>query len=101
LLAAGWLSSLQARFGAMAALIPNGSNFRLFGPAHLLILISVPVLGLVLAKWCGKGPGAARMVRYAVAFFLSVNELVWYTYRLHLPLRASEAPMRQPSWKKS
>jgi len=58
-------------------------NFHLFGPAHLLILISVPALGLALAKWCSKGQRAARRVRYAVAFFLSANELVWYAYRLH------------------
>jgi len=49
----------------------------------LLILISVPALGLALAKWCSKGQRAARRVRYAVAFFLSANELVWYAYRLH------------------
>ena len=49
----------------------------------MLILISVPALGLALAKWCSKGQRAARRVRYAVAFFLSANELVWYAYRLH------------------
>jgi hypothetical integral membrane protein (TIGR02206 family) len=66
----------------MFALITMRSNFHLFGPAHLLILSSVPILGLALAKWCGKGRQAARRSRYAVALFLSVNELVWYAYRL-------------------
>lgn len=59
------------------------SNFRLFGPAHLLILISVPALGLVLARCCRRSQRAARSLRYAVAFFLSANELIWYAYRLH------------------
>jgi hypothetical integral membrane protein (TIGR02206 family) len=67
----------------MVALILMRSNFHLFGPAHLLILSSVPILGLALAKWCGKGRRPARKVRYSVALFLSVNELVWYAYRLH------------------
>ncbi len=59
------------------------SNFRLFGPAHLLILVSVPVLGLALAKWCQRSEQCARGVRYGVALFLSANELVWYAYRFH------------------
>lgn len=59
------------------------SNFRLFGPAHLLILISVPVLGLALARLCKRSQRSAKGIRYGVAFFLSVNELVWYAYRLH------------------
>ena len=59
------------------------SNFRLFGPAHLLILISVPALGLALATWCRSSQRAARNIRYSIAFFLSANELIWYAYRLH------------------
>ena len=59
------------------------SNFRLFGPAHLLILGSVPALGLALATWCRTSPRAARTIRYSIAFFLSGNELIWYAYRLH------------------
>jgi hypothetical integral membrane protein (TIGR02206 family) len=59
------------------------SNFHLFGPAHLLILISVPVLGLALAKWCKTSRRCARGGRYGVALFLSVNEFVWYAFRLH------------------
>ncbi|HYM06427.1 MAG TPA: TIGR02206 family membrane protein [Terriglobales bacterium] len=59
------------------------SNFRLFGPAHLLILTSAPILGLVLAKWCRKSRTAERWIRCLIALFLSVNELVWYAYRLH------------------
>lgn len=59
------------------------SNFHLFGPAHLLILVSVPVLGLALAKWCKTSGRCAQGVRYGVALFLSANELVWYAFRLH------------------
>jgi len=59
------------------------SNFRLFGLAHILILISVPVLGFALATWCKRSQRSATGVRYGMALFLSVNELVWYAYRLH------------------
>ena len=59
------------------------SGFHLFGPAHLMILTSVPVLGLVLAHWCRKSSTAERRIRYSVALFLALNELVWYAYRLH------------------
>jgi len=59
------------------------SNFRLFGPAHLLILASVPASGLALARWCRTSQRAARNIRYSIAFFLSANELIWYAYRLH------------------
>lgn len=59
------------------------SNFHLFGPAHLMILISVPVLGAALAKGCTRSLRTARRIRYSVALFLSANELVWYAYRLH------------------
>jgi hypothetical integral membrane protein (TIGR02206 family) len=59
------------------------SNFRLFGPAHLLILASVPVLGYALARWCRRNSRTERRVRHGVALFLAANELIWYAYRLH------------------
>jgi hypothetical integral membrane protein (TIGR02206 family) len=64
-------------------MVSTQSNFHLFGPAHLLILISVPVLGRALATWCKTSQRRALGARYAIALFLSTNEIVWYAYRLH------------------
>jgi hypothetical integral membrane protein (TIGR02206 family) len=58
-------------------------NFRLFGPSHLLILASAPAGAALLATVCRRCPGCARNVRYGLAFFLTVNELIWYSYRLY------------------
>jgi hypothetical integral membrane protein (TIGR02206 family) len=65
--------------------VPTGSavHFNLFGPAHLLILISVPLLAWGLGQWALRGKRAARSIRYSLAAFLAVNELIWYVYRIH------------------
>lgn len=51
------------------------TDFRLFGPLHLLILAAIPAAGFLLSRrvhsW-RKWAGAALMV----------NELIWYAYRL-------------------
>jgi hypothetical integral membrane protein (TIGR02206 family) len=59
------------------------SNFRLFGPAHLSILASIPAGAALLATVCRRRLGCARNVRYSLASFLTVNELIWYSYRLY------------------
>lgn len=60
-----------------------GSNFVLFGAAHLAILASIPLLAAALG-WCGRlGPAAARAVRWGAGGFLLVNELVWYVFKYH------------------
>jgi hypothetical integral membrane protein (TIGR02206 family) len=58
------------------------SNFNLVGPAHLLILISVPLLAAALAQGCRRSSRAARPIRYCLAVFLVLSQLAWYTYVL-------------------
>lgn len=57
-------------------------HLRLFGPAHLLILIAFPLIAWGLAQWCKHSPPTARSIRYSLATFLAVNELIWYVYRI-------------------
>jgi hypothetical integral membrane protein (TIGR02206 family) len=59
------------------------SNFQLFGSTHLLILVSIPLLAAALGRWCRHSRRSARLIRYSLASFLTVNELIWYAYRLH------------------
>jgi len=61
---------------------PPAVHFNLFGPAHLLILIAVPLLAWFLGRWARRGPGAARWVRYGLAASLALTDLVWYAYVL-------------------
>jgi hypothetical integral membrane protein (TIGR02206 family) len=60
------------------------SDFQLFGPIHLLILVSIPVVAAALARWCLRNSGSARWIRYGLGTFLMLNELTWYAYRLHV-----------------
>ncbi len=70
----------------MITLYKSASNlphFHLFGPAHLLILASIPAFALLLSKVSLRSPASARAVRYGLGTFLVLNELVWYGYKLH------------------
>ena len=58
-------------------------HFRLFGPVHLLILALVPATALLLSTVSRQSQASARAVRYSLATFLALNELVWYGYKLH------------------
>ena len=58
-------------------------GFHLFGPIHLLILGSVPVIGALLAVVSRLSVVSTRRVRYILGAMLAVNELIWYGYRLH------------------
>jgi len=59
------------------------TGFRLFGPAHLAIIVSVPAAAAVLASIARRGAQAARRVRIGMGVFLLVNELVWYVFKYH------------------
>ncbi|HWR54741.1 MAG TPA: TIGR02206 family membrane protein [Bryobacteraceae bacterium] len=54
------------------------TDFGLFGPAHIAILASIPVAGVVLAALCRRWPSAARIT---VGCSLLANEAVWWTWR--------------------
>jgi hypothetical integral membrane protein (TIGR02206 family) len=59
-------------------------HFQLFGRAHLLILACIPLIAWGLAQWSRQSDHAARSIRYSLAAFLAVNELIWYVYRLRV-----------------
>jgi hypothetical integral membrane protein (TIGR02206 family) len=55
-------------------------NFGLFGPTHLAILASVPLLAGLLA-WIDRAMTVNReRLRFALAAALAMNGLVWYGY---------------------
>lgn len=59
------------------------TDFVLFGAAHLVILAAIPALAALLALLARCRPSARRSLRLALGWFLLVNELVWYAWRLH------------------
>ena len=63
------------------------TNLHLFGPAHLAILVSIPVWAGGLAWITQRKPSAARWTRLVFAALLMLNGLWWCWYRfrvLHL-----------------
>jgi len=58
-------------------------EFHLFGPAHLVILASVPSVAWVLTGLARHRPARARRLAAALGIVLAVNELVWYVYVVH------------------
>jgi hypothetical integral membrane protein (TIGR02206 family) len=57
------------------------TDFRLFGPAHLSIIASVPACAAALA-WLSRGtPNHARWIRWVLGSLLAVVGLGWYAYR--------------------
>jgi uncharacterized membrane protein YwaF len=59
------------------------SDFALFGPAHLSILMSVPVGAKALASLIRYHPKLATPLRTSLGLILIANELIWYVYRIH------------------
>ena len=59
------------------------SGFRLFGTAHLAILASIPGVAALLARLARGHPAGSRQIAALLGRFLAVNEIVWYTWRLH------------------
>jgi hypothetical integral membrane protein (TIGR02206 family) len=53
-------------------------EFNLFGPAHLAILTAIPLAAALLRR-----PVRRPDVRVALGLFLTMNELVWYSFMLY------------------
>ncbi len=58
------------------------TDFVLFGPAHFVFLASIPVAALLLTRAARGNPARGRLIRLALGWFLLVNELVWYSFRI-------------------
>ena len=71
------MEAIPFEYGAHVA-----TSFHLFGPAHLVILASIPGTAAVLSRIACRGPGWSHAVRLALGGFLAVNELIWYGYKL-------------------
>jgi hypothetical integral membrane protein (TIGR02206 family) len=59
------------------------SGFRLFGPAHFVILAAIPCAAGALAGLARRKPGIGRSIAASLGIFLAINEVVWYAWRLH------------------
>jgi hypothetical integral membrane protein (TIGR02206 family) len=78
------------------------TNFRLFGPAHLFILGSVPALAAILAVIQRTLPAGARGLRIGLATVILLDAVVYYGYLIahgqltfpdHLPLELCDASL--------
>ena len=78
------------------------TNFRLFGPAHLLILGAVPSLAAVLAMIQRKLSPGSRALRIGLATVILLDSFVYYGYLIargqlafpdHLPLELCDASL--------
>ncbi len=58
------------------------TDFVLFGPAHLAYIAAIPLVALLLIRAAHGSPQVARRIRLAFGWFLLINELVWYAYKL-------------------
>jgi hypothetical integral membrane protein (TIGR02206 family) len=78
------------------------TNFGVFGPAHIVILSTIPVLTAVLVaieRWTSAG---RRGLRIGLAIILLLNSIVrygylasrgWLTFPYHLPLELCDATL--------
>lgn len=78
------------------------SNFRLFGPAHLLILGAVPSFAGVLAMIQRKLPPGSKWLRLGLGTLILLDAVVYYAYLIahgqltfpdHLPLELCDASL--------
>jgi hypothetical integral membrane protein (TIGR02206 family) len=54
---------------------------RLFGMAHLLILVAIVSVAVTVTWACRRSPAAQRSSRLVIGCLLIANELVWYAFR--------------------
>jgi hypothetical integral membrane protein (TIGR02206 family) len=57
------------------------TGFRLFGPAHLLILGAIPLIAWAFCRAVRSSAPGKRALRILLGSFLALNELVWYAFR--------------------
>ena len=57
------------------------TDLRLFGPAHLAIVASVPASAAVLSWITSRHPGSAKAMRFGLAVAVAAAALSWYAYR--------------------
>src|ERR1700745_2146192 len=76
------------------------TNFGIFGPAHIVILSSIPVLAAILVAIDRWTPAGRRGLRIGLAITLLLNSIVrygylaargWLTFPDHLPLELCDA----------
>jgi hypothetical integral membrane protein (TIGR02206 family) len=60
----------------------RNNNFQLFGPIHLAIIASIPLLAWLMAWVARKRPELATPIRVTAGSLLLINELVWYGYKI-------------------
>lgn len=53
---------------------------RLFGPAHLAIVASIPAAAALLACWARTGAAAGRRIRLTLGWLLLLLQLGWFAY---------------------
>lgn len=58
------------------------TDFVLFGPAHFAFMAAIPVAAFLLTRAARASTTRARRIRLSLGWFLLVNELVWYSFRL-------------------
>ncbi|MFN7932379.1 MAG: TIGR02206 family membrane protein [Bryobacteraceae bacterium] len=57
------------------------TDFRLFSLIHLAILTAVPLIASILAAVARRDRRYARRISLSLAAMLTVNEIIWYSYR--------------------
>lgn len=60
------------------------AGLRLFGAGHLMILGAIPCAAAVLARFARGNRNRSRPVAVVLGFFVAINEVVWYVWRLHV-----------------
>lgn len=61
----------------------RNNNFQLFGPIHLAIIASIPLLAWLMASIARQRPALATPIRLTAGWLLLINEWIWYGFKIH------------------